>query len=626
MHGMIGMTELLLHTNLNDQQRKFAEAAHNSGESLLNLINEILDFSKIEASKVELETVEFGLTDLIDDICYLQAEPALRKGLSLVNVCDSDWSSNIIGDPTKIRQVIMNLVSNSIKFTHQGSVSVITNFSRINDAQNTANVEIKVSDTGIGMDELTQKKVFEAFTQADTSTTREYGGTGLGLAISRHYVELMNGSIDLFSEPNRGTTIAITLPMDIGESGDSPSKPLSGLSATVFCLQETNSKMATSHLESLGVACSVASDLESFIDSVSPDSLSVVDQEIVSENLKLQSILKALDCLKGIVITPLNLTNHDQLPKDWQTLSRPITNKALVELLSDLEVSTTLNKEEPSARSSSLDQPLKVLVAEDVATNQKIAMEMLQILDCDVSIANNGEEAIELFANYREFDLIFMDCQMPILDGFEATKMIRDLELQSNETPVPIVALTAGISKEDEQRCYEVGMNGFLTKPFTVSDLSKALSKHVRSTKPAMNSKSKGQVKAKEKGFDGGNDDGESAEIINIAAIKNIQEVESHTGKPILPSLLEGFAEQMDEKLLEFSGLSIEEDPQAVYRAAHAIKSMSANIGAEKVRVIGERIERCAKQGQKVEIAVELYALDEAYKEFLAEFEQLIAM
>ena len=215
MHGMIGMTELLLHTNLTGQQRQFASAAHSSGESLLNLINEILDFSKVEASKVELEQIEFSLVELIDDICYLQGEPANRRGLSLNSICDISVPDLLIGDPTKIRQVVMNLVSNSIKFTHTGNVNV-----RISSRSNSyrsgqAMIHVTVEDEGIGMDEKTQQRVFEAFTQADASTTREYGGTGLGLAISRHYIDLMGGDIVVKSTPGIGTKITISMPMEV---------------------------------------------------------------------------------------------------------------------------------------------------------------------------------------------------------------------------------------------------------------------------------------------------------------------------------------------------------------------------------------------------------------------------
>ena len=209
---MIGMTELLLHTNLNEQQRRFAEAAHNSGEALLNLINAILDFSKIEAAKVELEKIDFCPVELIDETCYLQGEPSHRKGLSLINICEDGLPGRLEGDPTKIRQVIMNLISNAIKFTHKGRI-VVTVSSRPNPKKrNSVLLSISVEDTGIGMDDETQIRVFDAFTQADTSTTRQYGGTGLGLAISKQYIELMEGEIDITSQPGKGTRITVKIP------------------------------------------------------------------------------------------------------------------------------------------------------------------------------------------------------------------------------------------------------------------------------------------------------------------------------------------------------------------------------------------------------------------------------
>ncbi|MEZ5503964.1 MAG: two-component regulator propeller domain-containing protein, partial [Halioglobus sp.] len=213
MHGIIGMTELLLHTNLNNQQKQFANAARNSGETLLKLINEILDFSKVEASKVELEYIEFDLTELIDDICYLQGQPASRKGLELNNICHPLTPKRLIGDPTKIRQVVMNLVSNAIKFTQIGNVNIRVEPKFNPTANEKSLIYIYVEDDGIGMDEATQKRVFEPFTQADTSTTREYGGTGLGLTISRHYIDLMGGDIAIHSNPGEGTKITLSIPM-----------------------------------------------------------------------------------------------------------------------------------------------------------------------------------------------------------------------------------------------------------------------------------------------------------------------------------------------------------------------------------------------------------------------------
>ncbi len=253
MHGIIGMTELLLHTSLNRQQQQFANAARNSGESLLSLINEILDFSKVEASKVELEQIDFNLTELIDDICYLQGEPASRKGLTLNNICHPLTPYILVGDPTKIRQVVMNLVSNAIKFTHSGNVNVRVEpkFSPSNAGK--ALVHICVEDDGIGMDEETQKRVFEPFTQADTSTTREYGGTGLGLTISRHYIDLMGGDIAIQSAVGEGTKITLSIPMEFDPSTDSPARAFEELTARIFTNNSATYQMASSHLSRLGV-------------------------------------------------------------------------------------------------------------------------------------------------------------------------------------------------------------------------------------------------------------------------------------------------------------------------------------------------------------------------------------
>ncbi|CAN0579385.1 unnamed protein product, partial [Laminaria digitata] len=212
MHGMIGMTELLLHTDLNEQQRRFATAANNSGAALLSLINDILDFSKIEANKVEIENIAFSLVDLVEEICYLQSEPASRKNIELSHVIDADINKEFLGDPGKLRQILMNLTNNAIKFTESGYIEVLVSRGK-GIAEDRSILIFCINDTGIGMDEATCERVFEPFTQADASTTRQYGGTGLGLSITKNYVELMGGKILVESELYKGTSVRIEIPL-----------------------------------------------------------------------------------------------------------------------------------------------------------------------------------------------------------------------------------------------------------------------------------------------------------------------------------------------------------------------------------------------------------------------------
>ncbi|MEH6635090.1 MAG: two-component regulator propeller domain-containing protein [Halioglobus sp.] len=618
MHGMIGMTELLLHTNLSEQQRRFAEAAHKSGESLLGLINDILDFSKIEASKVELEEIEFDLVELIDEISYLQSEPAHRRSLSLAHICDPAAPAKFIGDPTKIRQVVMNLTSNSIKFTHEGRVTIRVDVKPVSPSTGKSIVKISVEDTGIGMNEGTQKRIFEAFTQADTSTTREYGGTGLGLAISTQYIEIMGGNINISSELGKGTSITLDIPLSPGIEKNNEENTFAGTAAVILSEDLGVAEMTSSHLARLGINSNLTTDPLEFLSKDLQKFLLFVDHEYLQNHPDLIPDLQKIPDGIGIVLTPLMSSNSLNRLPGWKRLTKPVTLSGLKAILSEMAPRVSIHKQ-GEATTAEIDHrtAARILVAEDVDTNQKIAQEMLQMLGCAVDIAANGAVAFEKFKS-ETYDLIFMDCQMPILDGFDCTREIRSFEKAKGMKSVPIVALTAGIGKEDRRRCKDAGMDSHLTKPFTISELTEVLSHFIDA-----------DFNYKEKKFNPHSNEDEPEQqvtsiqdIVNMSAVNNILEVEKQTGKSILPSILSGFEQQMSEKFQEIRKDLYEKDMTSLYRNSHAIKSMSANIGAEKVRFISARIESQAKAGTLKTVEVDLEMLDQAYQEFLNEFQK----
>ncbi len=588
MHGMIGMTELLLHTGLSEQQRRFAEAAHNSGESLLSLINEILDFSKIEAAKVELDIVDFDPIELIDEICYLQGEPAHRRGIEIFNTFDQSVPNRIKGDPTKIRQVIMNLVSNAIKFTHQGSVTVDVSTLMDMHSGETSALVFSVKDTGIGMAEDIQSRVFEAFTQADTSTTRQYGGTGLGLAISKQYIELMGGNIDVQSSLGEGTSITVTLPLP-DPITKLVSPPIRGLSAVLLSENPSTTKMVTSHLARTGIKCRSLNSYLELLDQNDLPSLIIVEYEYIRNNKQVLEIFKTLKIEPSLVLTPLTIPEHIPELEKWRTITKPVTLKSLVKSIENLnERQTNRPIHETDEGGFSGANVIRILVAEDVETNQKIAREMLQLLDFKVDIATDGVEAVEKFKS-GVYKLVFMDCQMPNMDGFEATTQIRAFEKSCNASRIPIIALTAGISERDRDRCNQVGMDGYLTKPFSMSELSQAISKFIYK-------ETRGPDLRREEGH---HDNvvrlpvaGDApTDIFNTKAIGNIREVEQQTGKELLPSILLGFSNQMTTKISDMSTHLRNRDTKGLYTCAHAIKSMSANIGSIRLRDAAGSIE-----------------------------------
>lgn len=410
MHGMIGMTELLLHTDLSEQQKKFAQAAHNSGNSLLTLINEILDFSKIEASKVELERAEFNVAQLLDDICYLQAEPAERKGVILSNIYDATLPEHLIGDSAKIRQVVMNLVSNSIKFTHEGHVTVRSTFKPVPSGDNSIVLYITVEDEGIGMDEDTQKKVFEPFTQADASTTREYGGTGLGLTISRNFVDMMGGDIFVQSKPGAGTSVTLSLPISL--SMEQPDQVRLNKRAALFSRDKITTEMVTSQLDRVGIIVSSFSSVDQTkIESVNNDFLIVDHSSILGDELK-SLTENFVDVSSIFILTTLSDQNSSELNNSFSVISKPITQSSLRQFHTDQSIEYEANKLILNDDQAISVKKLRILVAEDVETNQRIAREMIEMLGFEVDIASNGIEAIELFKT-GDYALIFMDCQMP---------------------------------------------------------------------------------------------------------------------------------------------------------------------------------------------------------------------
>ena len=619
MHGMIGMTELLLHTNLSDQQRKFAEAAHNSGESLLTLINDILDFSKLEASKVEIDRTSFNMTNLIDEICYLQSEPAQRKGLEITNICDPKIPEQLFGDSTKIRQVIMNLISNSIKFTHEGHVSIQSELEEITSDGRSAKIHITVSDTGIGMDDSTQTRVFDAFTQADASTTREYGGTGLGLSISRQFVSLMGGSLNVLSAPNEGTSITVDLPMEVGSKPHE--RTHEGRSAVVWSVSDQKYDMTCSHLQCLGVKSVRVFNEDNFVTSSDEADFSIVDIECLNLCHELGKKISRQGSKKGIVVSPLALSGSFANTGEWAQVTSPLTLDSLKETLpKTLAPKPSLAVRDTTQRREGYTK-IKVLVAEDVTINQNIAREMLEILHCEVFIAENGEVAVETFVN-TDIDLVFMDCQMPIMDGFEATQRIRELEDADGQANVPIIALTAGISQDDRNLCQKVGMSDYLSKPFNISELQAIVEKYLGAK--ATHKTNTGSAKHFNFGAidtrtsDSSFDDLDS---INFSAINNIRDVEKQTGNPLLLSIITGYKDQVFQKLSELD-LSIERaDMNSTAKTAHAIKSMSANIGAEKVRMISASIETSASKNLPEQVRSSYKELQPSVDEFLEDFE-----
>ncbi|NQX87768.1 MAG: response regulator [Halioglobus sp.] len=625
MHGIIGMTELLLHTKLTGEQQQFADAAHKSGESLLKLINEILDYSKAEASKVELEQIRFNLTELIDEICYLQGEPASRKGLTLNNICHPKTPKALVGDPTKIRQVVMNLVSNAIKFTDGGDINIRVETKFSTSSPEKALVHICVEDSGIGMDAETQHRVFEPFTQADSSTTREYGGTGLGLSISRHYIDVMGGDIAIQSVVGAGTKITVSLPLAIDQEAETEdeveAQNLGHYSAKIATSNLATYQMVASHLSRIGIPSSALKEPDCNQKTDWKRSIVVIDYDRNSLSDKTIATLSATKAPLKIVLTPLTGEQPSYKFLDWKNLSKPVTSHSITELFSKaLAVQNGIDAPNLADNKHTTGIRHQILIAEDVKTNQQIVAEMIRLLGHDAHLAENGQAAIDQFKK-GDYSLIFMDCRMPVMDGYDATEKIREIEEATGREHTPVIALTAGSDKHDRDRCYAAGMNGYIAKPFSISDIRESIEKYVK-TADHVNTNLTGErpglteLTSSEYSI--------ASSVLDLSAIESIRDVERQTGRKLLPSILEGYTHQMDEKIQEIQQYAVASDFDALYRTAHAIKSMSASIGAEKVKTLGAFIEKQAKENNLRDLKDSIPALVNAYIESVDELDIVI--
>ncbi|HVW21573.1 MAG TPA: two-component regulator propeller domain-containing protein [Opitutaceae bacterium] len=481
MNGVIGMTGLLLDTPLNEEQRDYAETVRKSGEALMSIINDILDFSKIEAGKIELEDTPFDPRMSAEDVLELLAEQAQRKGIELACEADDDVPGEMVGDAGRFRQVLLNLVGNAIKFTEKGEVLV--RMSILPSAGPKVRLRLEIRDTGIGMDEAARARLFQSFTQVDSSTTRRFGGTGLGLAISRQLVEIMGGTIGVESAPGRGSTFWFELPLGVAAVRPQETGTLKGLEdrrVLVVDDHETNRRILVHLLRRWGARPVEVADgagaLQLLRDSAlrfEPFDLAILDFHMPAMNgLELAERIRGdHDCSE----IPLFLLSSALLHAERDRLDRigfagrfqkPLRQIALLRALQRLWASESeIVAAAPAAPAQTREPalPARILIVEDNPTNQILARRMLEKMGHRVDVVADGKEALGALA-LADYDLIFMDCQMPVMDGYRATAEIRRHEAAEGGH-VPIVAMTANAIEGERERCLAAGMDDYLVKP-----------------------------------------------------------------------------------------------------------------------------------------------------------------
>lgn len=609
MNGVIGMTGLLLDTPLTPEQREYARIVRNCGNALLMIINDILDFSKIESGKMSIEPMTFNLRQAVEEVTDLLLADADDKGVELIVRYAPKTPSRVVGDPGRIRQVLTNLVGNSIKFTEKGHV-LITVESEEQDEQN-ALLRFSVQDTGIGIPSDKLGALFQRFSQVDASATRRYGGTGLGLAISRELVELMGGTIGVQSQPGQGSTFwfKLRLPLDSRPDTLITSKMvLSNLHILIVDDNEVNRRVLEEQLHSCGARTSQAisgrEGLRAMHDAVAakdPFQIAVVDFQMPEmDGMMFGRAVKADPVLKNIVLVMLSSVGQRHLTPEIREagfaacLSKAVYASQLFQTLADAWRCITKGHNLPVKPKPALPViHARALVAEDNVANQKVATRLLEKLGCRVDVAATGAEAVRLL-RLLSYDVVFMDCQMPEMDGFEATREIR--RQKGLNRKVPIVAMTANAMAGDREECLAAGMDDYVSKPVELEQIVEVLKRWVRSrvesdqTEPAVSdSAAKAPIST--------TPPQPEPPAVDAEVIARLRELAESNPQKFLEDLLGTYITDTTQRLLALQKNSTDGNAPELTRAAHAIKGSSLNVGANLLANYCQQVEEIARTG-----------------------------
>jgi len=586
MNGVIGMTALLLRTELSERQLRYVETIRRSGDGLLTIIDDILDFSKVEAGKIELQNINFNLSRTIEDVAELLAPEAHRKQLQLMSHIHSNVPRWVKGDPGRLRQIITNLAGNALKFTDSGEV--VLECEVIEEASTFNTIKISIRDTGIGIAADHQEDLFNSFTQVDETNTRKYGGTGLGLAISKQLVELLGGEIGVVSGKDKGSTFWFTMPFRLAtqESTTVPKIDLHKLEGQGILFVDDNPTMLqilTEHAESWGMvpycAHSGVEALEHLREEIDDQKkVQVALLDVFIPGMDGLELTKRIRQLPNHVYTPIVMATAFPKRGDAERalkagisayLPKPLRENELRECLLEVLIENRV-RELPDnlvTRHSMADQATmhtgvtKSLVAEDNIVNQEVTREMLIELGYDALVVENGQEAVEAFQQ-GGFSAILMDCQMPVMTGQEATMAIREIEHDGNFPAIPIMALTANVMAEDKRSALESGMDDFLIKPINPTDLETALKKWVSTSDPII----------------GPTVTGTSAEVLTTD-VRRSQRV------------IELFLKDLTDRIPAIDSAISSGDANNLLQLAHGLKGSSLQIGAPGLAALARDLE-----------------------------------
>ena len=633
MNGVLGMTELLSRTELSPKQSRFVGTAHRAGESLLAIIDDILDFSKIDAGKLALEHVEFDLRQTIEDVVALLAEGAQRKGLEFACRMAAELPQRVRGDPVRLRQILTNLVNNAIKFTERGEILVDM---RRGDGDR---VRLSVSDTGVGIAPEAAATLFQPFHQGDNSTSRKFGGTGLGLAIVRQLAELMGGTVELETAPGKGSTFSVTVRLEpVASATATPAArdSLAGLRLLIVDDNPTNRSILLQHAIEWQMDASIASNGAEALDLLraasaggKPFDLAILDMKLPGmDGIELTRAIKAdasLAALKLVMLSSLDAADDIERARELgvdRCLTKPVRRVELQACISALVGAVA-----PSAPQCAgvvvapvpPPAPLtlataRVLLAEDNAMNQELALEMLEDTGYRVTLVENGRQALAALAS-EAFDVVLMDCQMPELDGFEATRRLRQQEAETGRRRTPVIALTANAMSGDSDRCLEAGMDDYVAKPYSRDKLLAALALWTQPTITTARATPGAEGAPVAPAATG-------AGAIDVRALQALRAMQ-RAGRPsVLARMLDLFDRDAPRLLAEMRDAVGTSDLETLRDAAHTLKSNCANVGATALAATCREIEQLARAADTAAAAVPLAAAEEELGRVLAALAQ----
>ncbi len=643
MNGVMGMSELLQATELTPRQRHLSKTISQSAESLLQIINDILDFSKVEAGKLELERIEFGLRETVEQAIEICAARAHAKGLELACAVDLDVPAKVRSDPMRLRQILINLVGNAIKFTEAGEVIV-----RVRSLGSEGLMRFEVVDTGIGISADAQADIFNAFSQADSFTTRKYGGTGLGLAICRELATLMGGCVGVESVVGKGSKFWLEVRLDpVVEATPTfttlPRMRLAGLRALIVDDNASNREILAQHLESWGVEVTNAAGSDAALRVLASDEGVRFDFALLDDQMPgmdgIQLAQKIRDDARLAAVQLIMLTTrdgHESNPSTVQLfagiLTKPMRRSQLLNCvtramatasgspLEDTAVRLGLNLPEtshtetiaglafqadalrPTATRAKAARPVgrafvpKILLVEDNPVNREVAAAMLESLGCVVIAVENGWLAIEAM-NDAGYDAVLMDCQMPVMDGLTATAELRRREQNSAGARIPIIALTANAMEGDRERCLAAGMDDFLSKPFSQQQVAALLKRWL-----ALHVLPEHERR-----------DASRLPLIDAGVLRNIAALQRPA---LLNSMIELYLRHSPALIDALEAAAVKAQPEALSQALHTFKSSTANLGGVRLAALTKECEVLVRDGGIAKVAPFVQRIRRDYIEF----------